>query len=219
MGSIIAVCVTILALTKRLPGARGKIGDKEFEIDDDLSGAKGKPSCSDLDSRDLWTPILVTKRRTEANNQAWARQKLHADEIEDDFSPMLDRRQVDTWQAEAACNRLHRVLYAAADQNHILEMVQGGQVDVDYLEDKVQSFRRRYDKLQARPGCTLPAFPVIADEVRSLLSSALIRFAEIATDEERKLLEFVESLKRRSDSPHISAAIDEAARRGFKEAV
>jgi hypothetical protein len=224
-GSVAVIAVTVLAILGKLPGIKAKIGDKELTVDDDQAakayqGPERRTdagTCPELSTADLYAPLLVTKRRAEATTAAWVRQKTHADEIEDDFWPVLERRCCDPWQAEAACSRLHRVLYTAADQNHILEVVVDGQVDVDYLEGKVQAFRRRYDKLQARTGCTLPAFPQLSEEVRSLLASALVRFAEIAQEEDAKVDAFADALKRTTEAPEAVRAIDEAAKRGLPE--
>jgi hypothetical protein len=218
----VACLYAVLALKGRAPGIKAKMGDKEVELGDHDEGpgvyvGPDRRSCPDIDARALMLPQLVSRRRMDSINAAWAKQKALADDMEDDFWPMLDRRGVDGWQIETSWSRLHRVLYNAADQNHILDVVKEGQVDVDYLEDKVAAFRRRYDKLLARAECNLPKFQTIAEEVRALLAAGLVRFAAIAQEEEDQLQAFADGLKRTVDHPDILRAIDEAAQRGLPE--
>ena len=217
--ALVAVLIFILALKGKLPGLKFRKGDHEVSVGRQSDQGYGGPerrtgACKDaLDPKAIQVTQLVARRRADAQNIAWALQKQLADEVEDEFWPLLDRRLVDPWQVETAWSRMHRVLYNAADQNHILDHVHGEQVGVDYLQEKVTAFRRRYEKLLGRTGCNLPVFSIIEEEVRSLLSWTLVRFARIADTEEAKLAEFVESIKATTDNHELKSIIDTLARR------
>lgn len=226
-GIIAVIAVTILALSGKLPGFKAKVGDKEVELGDpDETPAttaydgpdRRKPvECADqIDVKAVQLAQIVSRRRWEAIDSARVRQKDLVEDMEDDFWPIFDRRGVDGWQTEGAWNRLALVLHRTADLNHLLTYVKAGHADQDYLDEKVLAFRRRYEKILKRDDCGLPPFPMIEDQLRSMIHTALVRFAEISQDEQDKLKTFVDQLKLTTDSDQIRDILDVSA--GFEVA-
>ena len=213
--ALVAVLLFILIWTKRIQGFRFRSKDREVSVGDpSYKGPERRASvCGEVDMKAIQVTQLVARRRAEAHDSAWSQQKAYADEVEDIFWPILDRRGVDHWQIETAWARLHRVLASTADQNHILDFVRGDEVDPDYLNDKVSIFRRRYDKLLARTECILPPFQIIEDQIRALLAETLIRFGHFAEDEERDLTLFVDAIKNTTDNLNLREIIDTVAKR------
>ena len=206
------------------PGLRMKNGGKEIEV----GGTKASEATTyvgpdrrnvcmeELDVRAIQIVELVARRRTEASNRAWARQLALIDEVLDDFHPVLNRRLVDPWQNAECRNRFKGVLDAIANFNHILEVVQDGQVNHDYLAEKVGSFRRRYEKLHSWPEAALPSFNTIEEEVRALMAQTLTQFAVIAREEEARLRDFAETVKSTTNIPDLKTIIDETALRSLE---
>jgi hypothetical protein len=224
---LVTALVTYMQVKNKGLNAKVKVGDKEIQIGDtdqpdaytgpDRRATVGGICVEDgLDVRAVQLAQIVARRRWEAVDSARVRQKDLTEDMEDDFWPIFDRRGVNGWQTEGAWNRLALVLHRAADQNHFLSFVHEGRAEQGYLNEKVLLFKRRYEKTLKRPDCELPPFPMIEEELRSMIHTALVRFAEISQDEQDKLRTFVDQLKLTTDNDQIRQIIDVSA--GFEVA-
>jgi hypothetical protein len=90
-------------------------------------------------------------------------------------------------------------------------------INPDYLQNKVATFRRRYEKLTVRQDSNLPAWPIIEERIRALVGQVILRYAEIAAAHEFKFAEFVTTTKATTDNRELWEIIDKIASRDALE--
>ena len=237
--TFIALLIFILLLLGKFPGLRVRAGKNSVEVGKEstpgqdtpakalpqpVAASSGSPGyvgverrmVGQIDTKALYTAQLIVKRRVEMVNLIKSAQKDYADEIEDDFWPILDRRQVDEWQVETVWSRLHRIFWAMADLNHILDCCTDS-INPEYLTEKIATFRRRYEKLLKRTDSMLPPFGQIEEPIRRLISQVIYKYAEIAQAHEDRFAEFVTTTKATTDNQELRDIIDKIASRDALE--
>jgi hypothetical protein len=227
VAGLLGIMYFILILIGKAPGIRWQSKAGKVEVssaEDRKAGEKGvyvgpERRCIELDIKPIQMVQIVSRHRFDSINTTWARQTAAINStVEDLFIPILAGVCTDRRQVSAAWERYATVLRDVANFNHILDevyrQVNGERyLNPDYLNDKVAIYRIRYEKMLAWPGNKLPAFKRLEDQIRGLTAEVLERFHEIAQEEERKLMAFVEEFKQTTDNVEIRTILDKVAQR------
>jgi len=209
-GAVAIIAVTILALAGKLPGFKGKVGDKEFQVGDpdldDAPAADRRVTCARHAEIDESVDILIEQRRQTERKimSSQVRSIIDSADAFDDLTaglpPLL---------AEALWNRFDRALLVAAMENHILGHVDvdadGMRLHADYLEDKTLIMAQSYRRLTSKTS-GLPAWADIETRAVLLMRVALDRFAEIARDEWEAFRGSVEAVSKVIGPEHPAVA-------------
>src|SRR6266478_6365717 len=217
VAGVAIVLYFILALIGKAPGVKVQTKDKLLGISPHGNHSKtsvGSFGKRDVDIKSVQLVQLVSKRRYEMLNTAWARHTAAISSvIEDQFFPIFPSVQ-DRWQIMTAWERFGTVLRDIVNFNHIIEEVysystSGNRaVNQEYLDEKLRVFRIRYLKLLSWPGNTLPEFLQMEPPIRQLMLDVLEKFHEISAEEQEKLVEFVNLVKQTTDNPDLISLLD-----------
>jgi hypothetical protein len=216
--TLVAAMIFILILANKFPGLWVRAGKNAVGVGktpDPKQGYSGveRRAVGQTDTKALYTAQLIVKRRVEMVNLIKSAQKDYADEVEDDFWPIFNRgADISEWQIETVWSRLHRIFYAMADLNHILDCCSDS-IDPAYLNQKMATFKRRYEKLLSRNDSMLPPFGRIEEAIRQLVIQVIYKYAEIAQLHEDRFAEFVTTTKATTDNQELKDIISKIASR------
>ena len=216
-GIVASISLTILGLTKKLPGFRGKKGTMEIQVGEIKPNEnpivyKGpdRRRNDQVNMRILYLTQVIFQKKIEMTDTIKATQRIVADEMEDAFWPILSGR-VSIWHIEAVWVRLWLVLYAIIDQNHILDCC-FGDIDPAYLASKMALFKRKYEKLALREPGELPEYSTLELKVREIFIAIIKEFYTIALKNRNQFDTYISSLKMTTDNDEVKEIISKLAK-------
>jgi hypothetical protein len=154
---------------------------------------------------------LLFEGKADSRNTSWSEQSESVEDLESDFFMIFDKKVVNKRNIDSAWWRFREVLKSAANKNHVRKYVHNGIPADDYVFDKMDLFRRRYEILLGWEDNSLPPYDEIRNEVRDLIRIALSRFGRIADENFVKFEDFKARI--------LSSIGDEEAKKIISEAI